>query len=338
MQHSPTYIKGFGYYVPERVLDNFELSTLVDTSNEWIIERTGIEQRRIVAPGETCSDMICRAAAQALESSGLQAADITHVLVGTISGDDSFPATAAHVQNKMGIRGMAFDFAAACASFIYGMQIARGLLAFEPEAKILLAVGEVLSIRTDWTDRSTCVLFGDAAGAAVLSNDPEEPRTRHPLKGNAVLEGVLCDADGKWVDLMFCHGGGSSFPYKLGAVVGPENFTRMNGREIFKHAVRDMLGISRKLMDSLGCGLEDLDLVVPHQANLRIVRAVTERLGVPREKVVETVQKYGNTSASSVILALGNAMEEGRVKPGSRVLMTAFGSGLTWGSAILRFC
>ncbi|MDR2503810.1 MAG: ketoacyl-ACP synthase III [Deltaproteobacteria bacterium] len=333
----PVYIKGFGYYVPERVLDNLELASMVNTSNEWILERTGIKERRIAAPGQTCSDLICQAARRAMDAAGCKAEEITHLLVGTVSGDDAFPATAVRVQQKLGIKGMAFDLSAACTGFIYGLQLARGLLAIEPHAKILVTAGEVLSMLTNWEDRATCVLFGDGAGAAVLSADETAPRTGNPLTVNARIEDILCNADGELSDLLFCNGAGSSFPYKLGDVVGPENFIQMNGRELFKHAVRSMSSISTQLLEKTGYGMDDIDLVVPHQANLRIITAVAERLGVPQEKVFINVHKYGNTSAVSTILGMGEALEQGVIRPGMRILINAFGAGLTWGAALLKF-
>ncbi|MCL1915748.1 MAG: ketoacyl-ACP synthase III [Desulfovibrionaceae bacterium] len=331
------YIKGFGYYAPERILDNAEISTMVDTSDEWIRTRTGIEQRRIVAHGQPCSDMLARASVQALEASGVSPEEITHIITGTVTGDDRFPSTATHLQERLGISGMAFDLQAACSGFLYSLYVAQGILALEPESRILVTAGEVASIILNWTDRDTCVLFGDGGGAAVLSTDDKAPDRNLPLTANARVEGLLCDADGKLGKLLYGHGGGSSHPYKLGDTVGPECFTSMNGRELFRHAVRNMCSICEKLLDKLGLGLKDIDLVIPHQANLRIISAVAERLGVPEEKLFINVQKYGNTSAGSIPIAMGEAIEQGRLKPGMRVLLTTFGAGLTWSAAILKF-
>lgn len=333
----PTYIKGLGYYVPERVIDNHELSTMVDTSDEWIRTRTGIEQRHIVAKGQNCSDMIREAAQKALDASGIKPEEITHMINATVSGDDAFPSTATRVQAKLGITGMAFDISAACSGFIYGLNLARALMAAQPDAKILVTAAEVLSNRVNWNDRTTCVLFGDGAGAAVLSQESAAPQTGHPLMANALIEEVLCDADGRTGGLLFCNGGCSDFPYKLGDIVGPENFIQMNGREVFKHAVRTMSNISKKLMDKLGYSIDDFDVVVPHQANLRIIQAVSERLGAPWEKVFVNVNRYGNTSAASIPLAMAEAVELGVIKPGMRALFTTFGAGLTWGAASVKF-
>jgi 3-oxoacyl-[acyl-carrier-protein] synthase-3 len=335
---SPVYIKGLGYYVPERIMDNFELSTLVDTSDEWIRTRTGIHERHLIAPGQTCSDLVCAAAQKALHASGTKPEEITHLITATASGDAYFPATAAKAQQKIGLgRCMSFDISAACSGFVYGLKIAQGLIAVEPEAKVLLTAAEILSNRMNWQDRSTCVLFGDGAGAAVLSADAAPPSTGTSLMANAVIEGVLCDADGSLHELLFCKGGCSDHPYKMGDLVGPEHFIFMQGREIFKHAVRSMATVCKALMGKLGYSIDDFDLVIPHQANLRIIQAVGERLKAPEKKVFVNVHKYGNTSAASIPLALGEALEQGIIKPGMRVLCATFGAGLTWGAAALKF-
>ena len=332
------YITGIGYYVPERVMSNAELSTLVETSDEWIHSRTGIEARRLAADGENCSDLGAEAARRALRLSGTDPERITHIIACTISGDAVFPATACIVQHKLGIRrAMAFDLSAACSGFLYGLQVARGLLAAEPEAKILLLGLEVMSRRVNWRDRSTCVLFGDGAGAVIVSAHADGgPDAAGPKALRAKVEGVFCDGDGSRGDLLRCVGGASSHSYKQGDVVGPEFFLHMNGQEIFKHAVRTMSAASLDLLERLGLGLEDIDLVVPHQANMRIIQAVLDRLGIPAEKAFTNLDKYGNTSAASVPMALAEALDQGVIRPGSRVLMTTFGSGLTWGAGLLR--
>lgn len=335
---SPVYIKGLGSYVPERVLNNQELSTMVDTSDEWIRTRTGIEERHIASPDQTCSDLVVEAARMALEASGTRPEEITHLITATASGDAYFPSTAAKAQYKLGLgHCMPFDISAACSGFVYGIKVAQGLLAVDPDAKILLTASEILSNRTNWQDRSTCVLFGDGAGAAVLSNDPAMPATGSPLATNAVIEGVMCDSDGSLHELLYCNGGCSDAPYKLGDIVGPEHFIKMEGREVFKHAVRSMAAICKALMEKLGYTIDDINVVIPHQANLRIIQAVGERLKAPSEKVFVNVNKYGNTSAASIPLALSEAVEQGFIKPGSRVLFATFGAGLTWGAAIVKF-
>ena len=329
------YIIGIGYYVPERVMTNAELSTLVETSDEWIRSRTGIEARRLAADGQNCSDLGAEAARRAMQASGTDPGEITHIIACTVSADAIFPATACIVQHKLGIRrAMAFDLSAACSGFLYGLQVARGLITAEPGAKILLLGLEVLSRRVNWRDRSTCVLFGDGAGAAVLSARPDG---KSPRALRAKVEGVSCDGDGSRGDLLRCIGGASSYSYKQGEAVGPEYFVHMNGQEIFKHAVRTMSASGLALLGRLGHSLDDIDLVVPHQANMRIIQAVLARLGVPEEKAFINLEKYGNTSAATVPIALAEALDQGVIRPGSRVLMTTFGSGLTWGAGVIYF-
>jgi 3-oxoacyl-[acyl-carrier-protein] synthase-3 len=274
----------------------------------------------------------------ALAASGTEAERISHIIVGTVSGDAAFPATACLVQRALGIRrAMAFDVSAACSGFLYGLRVAQGLLALEPDATVLLVGAEVFSRRVNWKDRSTCVLFGDGAGAAVLDRRPAGPESGGIRPLNAVVEGVLCDGDGRHSGLLSCRGGGTDPAYRQGDVVGPEYFLQMDGRAIFRHAVRSMSGVCGKLLRALGYGVEDIDLVVPHQANLRIVNAVAERLGTPEDKVFVNLREYGNTSAASIPMALAEALEQGAIRPGMRVLLATFGSGLTWGAAVVKF-
>ncbi len=328
------YINGLGYYAPERVLDNEALSAIIDTSDEWIRTRTGISARRLAADGQDCSDLATEAARRAIAAAGIPLERITHVIVGTVSGDAAFPATASLVQSKLGITdAMSFDLGAACAGFLYGMEVARGLLAVTPGATILLVGAETLSRRVDWQDRSTCVLFGDGAGAVVLSADASAP-AGHALP--ARLEGIVCEGGGGG-DLLYCHGGGTHHVYRRGDAIGPEYFLHMNGQEVFKHAVRSMSGVTTRLLERLGRSVGDIDLVVPHQANLRIVKALLDRLGVPESKAFLNLDKYGNTSAASIPMALAEAVDAGVVRPGFRVLLTTFGAGLSWASALIRW-
>ncbi|MDR1126452.1 MAG: ketoacyl-ACP synthase III, partial [Deltaproteobacteria bacterium] len=303
------YMNGFGYYAPKRVIGNAEMTTIVDTTDEWIQARTGIKERHIVAPGETCSDMGMHAATQALEAAGMKPEEIDIIMCATISGDSCVPTTATRMQQKLGIRRvMAFDFNAACSGYIYGLDIASNMLSGKPDAKILVLATEVLTSRTNWADRTTCVLFGDGAGAAVMSTKPSTPIPGNPFSNCAVLEGVMSSADGSQGDLLLATGGSSSHQYKLGDVVGDEFFIKMNGREVYKHAVRNMPAMATALMDKLGYTIDDIDVLIPHQANMRIIEAVGQRLGVPTEKVFVNVHKYGNTSCASIPLALGEAL------------------------------
>lgn len=328
------YIRGMGHYVPERIVDNDELSAMVDTNDEWVRTRTGIRQRHLAAAGETCSDLACNAAVRALASAGMEAGAVTHIIVTTVSGDAAFPATATYVQKRLGIaNAMSFDVGAACSGFLYGFELARGLLALDARSVVLLIGAETLSHYVDWSDRGTCVLFGDGAGAAVLSATASEK----PGACNALVEGVLCEGSAEGGDLLYCLAGGTRRPFAVGDVVGPDSRIQMNGREVFKLAVRAMSGVSHSLLDKLGYGVEDIDLVVPHQANSRIIQGVLSRVGIPEEKAFLNLDKYGNTSAASIPLALSEALEQGAIKPGMRVLLSTFGAGLSWAAAVLRF-
>lgn len=327
------YITGTGYYAPERIVDNAMLSADLDTSDAWIRSRTGIAARRLAAEDQCCSDLAAEAAKMALSSAGVASSEITHIIVGTVSGDAAFPATACLLQSKLGIpAAMAFDLGAACSGFLYGLKVAQGMLAAEPEAVILLVGAEALSRRVNWRDRSTCVLFGDGAGAVVLA---ARPPSRAGVRA-ARVEGVLCEGGGG-ADLLYCRGGGTDLAYRLGDVIGPEYFLHMNGQEVFRQAVRAMSGICVRLLERLGLGVDDIDLVVPHQANLRIVKAVLERLHTPENKAFLNLDKYGNTSAASIPMALAEAQRQGVIRPGFRVLLTTFGAGLTWASALVRY-
>jgi 3-oxoacyl-[acyl-carrier-protein] synthase-3 len=328
------YIKGIGHYAPERILDNTSLSAGIDTSDEWIRSRTGIAARHLAAEGQSCSDLAAEAASVALASAATAPEGITHIIVATVSGDAAFPATACLLQSKLGIaNAMSFDLGAACSGFLYGMQVAQGLLAVQAGATVLLAGAEILSRRVNWQDRSTCVLFGDGAGAVVLSADPSTPPGGDPP---ALVEGILCEGGGG-NELLYCYGGGTRYTYRQGEAIGPEYFLHMNGQEVFKQAVRAMCAVSLRLMQRLAYSLDDIDLVVPHQANSRIIKAMLDRLQVPESKAFLNLDKYGNTSAASIPMALAEAVALGRVRPGSRVLLTTFGGGLTWASAVIRY-
>lgn len=332
------YINGLGYYVPDKILTNEALSKMVETSDEWIQTRTGIRERHIIAPGQNSSEMGANAARNALQASGTAPDEITHIITAALRGDAALPSAAAVIQKKLGITNncMAVDINAACSGFVYGLELARGLITATPKAKVLLITSEILSNLTDWNDRTTCVLFGDGASATVLSSESRQPN------GNAMascgrLEDVQCMADGLHGDILVALGGCSDHPYKKGDVVGDEYFIKMQGREVFKHAVRNMVAAGEDMMRRNGYCRKDIDVLVPHQANLRIIQAVGERLGFSEDSVFVNVNKYGNTSATSIPLALSEAVESGFIKPGMRVLLTTFGAGLTWGAAIIQF-
>ena len=322
------YIHGFGAYAPERILTNDELAAKVDTSDEWISTRTGIKRRHILADDEQASDAGAHAAREALAEAGIALSAVTHLLYGTCTPDRLCPATACIIAAKLGIADVAaYDFNAACSSFLYGLLQSRALLAVEPDARILLVCGEGLSRRLDWRDRSTCVLFGDGAGAVLISGHREGALAR--------LEDVICAADGKLWELITI-GGGSARRYEPGDPVNEDFFLSMQGREVFKHAVRHMEQVCKDILARNALSVKDVQLLVPHQANIRIIEAVSSRLDFPAERVFTNLADYGNTSAASVPLALYDARKQGRMPSGARVLMTTFGSGLTRAAGLLR--
>lgn len=320
-------IAGTGSYVPERVLTNAELERLVATSDTWIVERTGIRERRIAAPGETCSDLGTRAAERALEAAGVAAADLDLILVATCTGDAPLPSTACLIQQRLGaVRAAACDLSAACCGFVYALGVGDAYV--KTGSRHVLVIGaEVMSMLMDWTDRGTCILFGDGAGAVVLS----------PSEGERGILSSHLHSDGNLWDLICVPGGGSRIPPSEKMLAERLQYMKMKGNETFKVAVKTLEEVAREALSANQLAIEDLDLYVPHQANLRIIKAVAERLGLPMEKVVLNMDRYGNTSAASIPLALDEAVREGRVKAGSLVMIEAFGSGLTWASALIRW-
>ncbi|WP_300160738.1 beta-ketoacyl-ACP synthase III [Solidesulfovibrio sp.] len=324
------YIRGIGYYAPEKVLTNADLEKIVETSDEWITTRTGIKERHIAAPGETVSDMAAEAARRALADAGLPADAITHIFLYTVTPDYYTPSAACLMEEKLGIRGKVVqDVNAACCGYIYGLEMARAVIALHPEAKVIVAAAEVLTSRTNFSDRRTCVLFGDAAAAAVV--------TAEAASGKARVVDARLASDGSLGHLLTIKGGGSGHPYKLGDVVDEEFFLQMNGPEVFKHAVRSMAAVGEEIMAAHGLTNDDIALFIPHQANLRIMEAVARKLALPPEKIMSTVARFGNTSASTIGIALVEARNAGRIPAGGKVLLGAFGGGFTWGSALLQF-
>ena len=329
MKHE-AYIRGIGYYAPEKVLTNADLEKIVETSDEWITTRTGIKERHIAAPGETVSDMTTHAAQAALVDAGMDADELTHIFLYTVTPDFYTPSAACLVEEKLGIRHKVVqDVNAACCGYIYGLEMARAVLALHPEAKVLVAAAEVLTSRTNWADRRTCVLFGDAAAAAVVTADA--------ATGQARIVDTRLSSDGSLGHLLTIKGGGSGHPYKLGDAIDEDFFLQMNGPEVFKHAVRSMANVGRDLMAAHGLTRDDIDLFIPHQANLRIMEAVAKKLEFGPEKIMSTVARFGNTSASTIGIALVEARKAGRIPAGGKVLLGAFGGGFTWGAALLQF-
>ncbi|MGQ0555210.1 MAG: beta-ketoacyl-ACP synthase III [Nitrospiraceae bacterium] len=320
-------IAGIGSYVPARVLTNADLERMVATSDEWIRERTGIRERRIAATGEACSDLAVQAGKRALTAAGLAATDLDMILVATCTGDYPLPATACLVQHQLGaIKAAACDLSAACCGFVYALSVADAYI--KTGMRHVLVIGsEVMSAITDWTDRNTCVLFGDGAGAAVVSASNGE---RGILSTHLRSDGTLCE-------LIMVPGGGSRTPPSEKVIDERLQYIKMKGNETFKVAVRSLEEIARSTLAANHLRVEDIDLYVPHQANIRILKAVMERLSLPIEKVMLNVDRYGNTSAASIPIALDEAVREGRIKDGSLVLLGAFGAGLTWASAVIRW-
>ncbi|MEK7800624.1 MAG: beta-ketoacyl-ACP synthase III [Nitrospirota bacterium] len=320
-------IAGIGSYVPARVLTNADLERMVATSDEWIRERTGIRERRIAATGEACSDLAVQAGKRALTAAGLAATDLDMILVATCTGDYPLPATACLVQHQLGAtKAAACDLSAACCGFVYALSVADAYI--KTGMRHVLVIGsEVMSAITDWTDRNTCVLFGDGAGAAVVSASDGE---RGILSTHLRSDGTLCE-------LIMVPGGGSRTPPSEKVIDERLQYIKMKGNETFKVAVRSLEEIARSTLAANHLRVEDIDLYVPHQANIRILKAVMERLSLPIEKVMLNVDRYGNTSAASIPIALDEAVREGRIKDGSLVLLGAFGAGLTWASAVIRW-
>ncbi|WP_165067170.1 beta-ketoacyl-ACP synthase III [Desulfovibrio sp. ZJ200] len=316
-------------YVPPAVLTNEHLTRLVDTNDAWIVSRTGIRQRRRLADEENASDLGLKAAHQALAAAGVDAESLTHIIAATCTPDLLSPSVACILAGKLNAGPvMAFDFGAACSGFLYGLSICRALLCQDAQARILFVCTEALTRRINWRDRSTCVLFGDGAAACVL--------TASPHKALAGLEDVICHSDGKQHELITV-GGGTACHYSPGDTVDEDFFIHMQGRETYKHAVRQMVRICEEILARNNLSVADVALFVPHQANLRIIEAVGSRLHIENDRVFTNVDQYGNTSSASIPLALAEARAAGRIKAGDRVLMTAFGAGLTWGAALLRF-
>ena len=325
----PVRIAGTGSYLPERIMTNRELEESVDTSDEWITSRTGIRERRIAKEGEFTSHMASEAARRALDQAGIAAADIELIVVATITPDTLTPATACYVQQQIGsLKAVAFDVSAACSGFLYAMEIARHAVGAGAFKNALIIGAEKLSAFVDWSDRNTCVLFGDGAGAAVLL-----PSTN----GDGRILSTTLGTDGAQAELLNIPGGGSACPALPGGVPAKSATLAMQGREVFKHAVNAMRKASIDGIAAAGLTIADIDLIIPHQANLRIIDAIVERLDFNRENVFINLDKYGNTSAAAVAIALDEAHRQGRVKRGDRILLVAFGAGLTWASAVIEW-
>ncbi|MGH7946391.1 MAG: beta-ketoacyl-ACP synthase III [Opitutaceae bacterium] len=325
-----TVILGTGSYAPERVLTNDDLAHMVDTSDEWIRSRTGIRERRVASPGERASDMAVHAARRALDDAGLSPADIDLLVVATMTADTPMPACACLVQRKLGtpMTTACFDLNAACSGFVYALDTVCAMVASGRYRKALVIGVEKLSAVLDWQDRTTCVLFGDGAGAAVVSGI-EDP--------GLGLIGTRLGTLGDGADLLYISHGGSESPSTPHSIANRDHCIRMKGKEVFKLAVRAMDEAARDILEQHRIRADQISLVIPHQANLRIIEAISQYLELPMERFFVNVDRYGNTSAASIPIALDEARRAGRIKPGDLTLLVAFGAGLTYGSALLRW-
>jgi len=321
-------IAGVGSYVPTKVLTNADLERMVNTSDEWITTRTGIKERHLAAKDEFTSDLGAKAASRAMQKARVTGDQIDLIVVATITPDMPFPSTAALIQKKIGaFRAAAFDLEAACSGFIYALEVAQQFIMSRTYDTVLVIGAEKLSSIVDWTDRNTCVLFGDGAGAAILQNRPN---------AHGLLTAVM-GADGRKANLLFMGGGGSRCPATADSVAARMHFLRMEGKETFKCAVQAMQTAAEEALRRCEIDISRIKLIVPHQANLRIIEAVGERLGAKPEQFFVNLHKYGNTSAASVAIALDEAVQSGRIQPGDLMLLIVFGAGLTWGAAVIEW-
>ncbi|KAB2649515.1 MAG: beta-ketoacyl-ACP synthase III [Verrucomicrobiota bacterium] len=325
-----TLILGTGSYAPARILTNEELSKTVETSNEWIFTRSGIRERRIAAPLESVSDMGAEAARRALEDAKVSASEIDLVIVATVTPDAPMPAVACHIQHKLSIPSNAacFDLNAACSGFIYALDTACAMISSGRYKKALVIGAEKLSSVVDWKDRTTCVLFGDGAGACIVGAT---------LEPNIGLLGTKLGAFGGSADLLYIPGGGSNKPATPDSIASGDHFIKMKGKEVFKLAVRVMDEAARDILEQHGYKADQISLVIPHQANLRIIESISQYLKLPMDRFFVNVDRYGNTSAASIGIALDEARKAGKVKKGDLMLLVAFGAGLTYGSALIRW-
>ena len=325
----PVSIVSTGAYVPERILTNAEMEKMVDTTDEWIYSRTGIRERHIARDDEASSDMGAAAARVAMRDAGVDPEEIDLIIVGTCTPDMAFPSTACFVQKLIGAKNAAcMDLSAACSGFLYAMEVGRQFISTGQATTALILGAEKLSTVTDWTDRTTCVLFGDGAGAAILKPSPDGAR--------GIMSSVL-GADGTLSDLLTIRGGGSRNPVSQQVVDENSNTIQMAGREVFKHAVTQMADAATAALASCGVSIDDIACIIPHQANARIIQAIGQKIGAPIEKFYVNVDRFGNTSAASIIIALDEAARAGRMKKGDLVLMVVFGGGFTWATSVVEW-
>lgn len=329
MQHNlKASITGIGSYLPKKVLTNYALERMIDTSNDWIVKRTGIKERRIIENGLTTSDLGAKASLRAIKDAKVSPKNIDIIITSTITPDHFFPSTSCYIQRKIGAtRASAFDILAACSGFIYAMAIGESFINSGTANTVLVVGAECLSKITDYSDRTTCVLFGDGAGAVIL----QKSRTRHEIISTNLA------ADGSQTDVLIMPGGGAKNPASIESVRKRMHFIQFKGREVFKLAINKLTNIIKETAKKNKLKLEDIDLIIPHQSNLRIIEATMEKLGLPIEKVFVNIDKYGNTSSASVPIALDEARKTKRLRKGSIVMLVAFGGGLTWGASIIKW-
>ena len=327
-QNQRASITGIGSYLPNKVLTNYDLEKMVDTSNDWIIQRTGIKERRIVENGVTTSDLATQASLRAMEDAGVSPKDLDMIITSTITPDHIFPSTSCYIQQKIGAtRACAFDILAACAGFIYAMSIGQNFINSGAMKTVLVVGAECLSKITDYTDRATCVLFGDGAGAVVIQRNP----VKHEILSSSLA------ADGSEADVLIMPGGGARNPASLESIQQRLHYIQFKGKEVFKLAINNITNLILETTKENGLTLDDIDLIIPHQSNLRIIEATMEKLGLPMEKAFVNIDKYGNTSSASVPIAIDEARKDGRLRKGNIVMLVAFGGGLTWGSSLIRW-
>ncbi|HMA03004.1 MAG: beta-ketoacyl-ACP synthase III [Gemmatimonas sp.] len=328
MKRPTAQISAIGRSVPARVMTNYDFAAIgIETSHEWVMERTGISERHIAGPDDTTCSMGANAARIAMKRAGVQPGEIDVIILSTATPDRLLPSTAVDIQAALGAsRAAAFDISAACCGFLYGMTMAEGLIQTGAAETVLLVSSEKMSAITDWTDRATCVLFGDGAGAAVI---------RRSQKGRGILS-TFMRSDGTLADLLYRPAGGATTPMSPAVLESRTHLVHMAGREVFKHAVRSMAESADRALDGARINGNDIDLLIPHQANLRIIEATAKHANIPMNKVYVNVDRYGNTSSASIPIALDEAMQKGLVGEGSLVLMVAFGAGFTWASSVVR--
>ncbi|RKY65389.1 MAG: 3-oxoacyl-ACP synthase [Candidatus Latescibacterota bacterium] len=324
-----SYIAGTGSAVPEKVLTNEDLEKMVDTSDEWIRTRSGIERRHIAEEDETTATLGAEAAQKALEDAGVSPEEVDFIIVATVTPEMLFPSTACVIQDMIGAKNAgAMDLSAGCSGFIYALSVADSFVRIGQSETVLVVASETLSKITDWTDRSTCVLFGDGAGAAVIMPSPD---------GERGIINTILGSDGSKGELLYMPAGGSRYPASHETVDKRMHYIKMNGREVFKIAVEAMGEAAASVVEGAGYRPEDVDLLIPHQANIRIIKATAKRLGISMDRVYVNIQEYGNTSAASIPIAVDEAKRKGFLRPGDLVVAVAFGAGLTWASTLFRF-